>query len=161
MVRGKVLGDGAREEEDEDDGGGDPERPVEVRVPVQDVKEGGVREREEGGEAAVQDGAGVDGEKLGVEGEGPEVAFGGYGPGIGGGWGIVGGGGKFGRVGGGVVKVCGQGSALRKRVKTEVAVELYWRSGTRGLLVGRYDRGRPGRIVSCERWKWAGRTYTS
>lgn len=75
MVRSEVLAYGAGEEEDEDDGGGDPEGPVEVGVPVENVEEGGVREGEEGGEAAVQDGGGVDGEELGVEGEGPEVAF--------------------------------------------------------------------------------------
>jgi len=70
---GEVLADGAGEEEDKDDGGGDPEGAVEVGVGVEGVEEGGARV--EGGEAAVQDGGGVDVEELGVEAEGPEVAF--------------------------------------------------------------------------------------
>lgn len=70
---GEVLADGACDEEDEDDGGGDPEGAVEVGVAVEGVEEGGARV--EGGEAAVQDGGGVDVEELGVEAEGPEVAF--------------------------------------------------------------------------------------
>ena len=72
-VVGEVLADGAGEEEDEDDGGGDPEGAVEVRVAFEGVEKGGARV--EGGGAAGEHGAGVDVEKLGVEGEGPEVAF--------------------------------------------------------------------------------------
>lgn len=86
---GEILADGAGEEEDEDDGGGEPEGAVEVGVGVEGVEEGGARV--EGGEAAVEDGGGVDVEELGVEAEGPEVAFGGGGGGGGGGWGEGGG----------------------------------------------------------------------
>lgn len=43
VTAGQVLGNRAGEEEDKDDGGGDPERPVEVRVPVQNVEEGRAR----------------------------------------------------------------------------------------------------------------------
>lgn len=102
MVGGQVLADGAGEEEDEDDGGGDPEGPVEVRVAVEDVEEGSVGEGQEGGEAAVQDGGGVDVEELGVEGEGPEVAFRRYRTVA---RGRLGGGGQFGVAGCGVVEV--------------------------------------------------------
>lgn len=42
-ITGQVLGNGACEEEDEDNGGGNPERAVEVRVPVQDIEEGRAR----------------------------------------------------------------------------------------------------------------------
>ena len=72
---GEILADGAGDEEDEADGGGDPEGPVEVRVPVEDVEEVGARV--EGSAAAAEDFGGVDVEELGVEGEGPEEAFGG------------------------------------------------------------------------------------
>ena len=70
---GEVLADGAGDEKDEDDGGGDPEGPVEVWVAFEGVEEG--RARVEGRGAAVEYGAGVDVEELGVEGEGPQVAF--------------------------------------------------------------------------------------
>lgn len=43
MAVRKVLGDGPREEEDEYNGGGDPKWPVQVRVSVQNVEEGGAR----------------------------------------------------------------------------------------------------------------------
>ncbi len=79
MVTGQVLADGPRQEEDEDDGRGDPEGAIEIRVAVQDVEEGATGH--EGGETAVEDVGGIDGEELGVEGEGPEVAFRGAGGG--------------------------------------------------------------------------------
>ena len=76
-MSGEVLADCPCEEEDEDDGCSDPEGAVEIRVAVQDVQKGAAGE--EGGEAAVEDGSGVDVEELGVEGEGPKEAFGGGG----------------------------------------------------------------------------------
>lgn len=75
VVGGEELAYGPGKEEDEDDGGGDPERAVKIRVAIQDVEERFVGEGEKGGEAAVEDGGGVDGEELGIEGEGPEVAL--------------------------------------------------------------------------------------
>ena len=71
----KVLTYRAREEEDDDDGGRDPERPVEVRVALEDVEE--VLARVEGGAAAGEDLRGVDVEELLVEGDAPEEALGG------------------------------------------------------------------------------------
>ena len=69
----------AGEEEDDDDSGSNPEGAVQVRVPVERVEEGRRvgEEGDESGAAPVEDGAGVDVEKLRVEGEGPEHAFGG------------------------------------------------------------------------------------
>ena len=43
MIVSKVLRDGPREKEDEDNGGGDPKGSVQVRVPVQNIEEGGAR----------------------------------------------------------------------------------------------------------------------
>lgn len=63
---GQIEGDGAGEEEDEDDGGRDPEGSIEIRVPIQDVEEGGARI--EGSGAAAEHVRGVDVEELGVEG---------------------------------------------------------------------------------------------
>ena len=72
---GKILADRAGEEEDDNDGGRDPERPVEVRVALEDVEE--VLARVEGGAAAGEDLRGVDVEELLVEGDAPEETFGG------------------------------------------------------------------------------------
>lgn len=71
----EVLADRTRQEEDDDDGGRDPERPVEVRVALEDVEE--ILARVERGAAARQDLRGVDVEELLVEGDAPEEAFGG------------------------------------------------------------------------------------
>lgn len=71
----EVLADRARQEEDDNDSGRDPERPVEVRVALEDVEE--VLARVQRGTAARKDLGGVDVEELLVEGDTPEEAFGG------------------------------------------------------------------------------------
>ena len=70
----EVLADRARQEEDDNYGGCDPERPVEVRVALEDVEE--VLARVQRGAAARQDLGGIDVEELLVEGDAPEEAFG-------------------------------------------------------------------------------------
>ena len=80
----EVLADRARQEEDDNYGGCDPERPVEVRVALEDVEE--VLAWVEGGAAAGEDLGGVDVEELLVEGNAPEEALGGRG-GLAGAWG--------------------------------------------------------------------------
>jgi hypothetical protein len=71
----EVLADRARQEQDDNDGGRDPERPVEVRVALEDVEE--VLARVQRGAAAREDLGGVDVEELLVEGDAPEEALGG------------------------------------------------------------------------------------
>lgn len=74
LARGReVLAYGAPQEQDEDDGGGDPERPVQVRVPLEHVEE--VCAREQRRPAPLQDGRRVDVEELRVEVQRPEVAL--------------------------------------------------------------------------------------
>jgi hypothetical protein len=80
----KVLTYRARQEKDDDDGGRDPERPVEVRVALEDVEE--VLARVQGGAAAGENLGSVDVEELLVEGDAPEEALGGGG-GLAGAWG--------------------------------------------------------------------------
>ena len=70
---GKILADRARQKEDDNDGGRDPERPVEVRVALEDVEE--VLARVEGCAAASEDLVGIDIEELVVEGYAPEKTF--------------------------------------------------------------------------------------
>lgn len=65
----------ARHEQDEDDGGGDPERPVQIRVALQDIEEVGAWVQ--CGPAAFEHLVGVDVEELRVEGDGPEEFLGG------------------------------------------------------------------------------------
>ena len=73
MVGRQVLAYSPRDEQDKAHSCSDPERAIEIGVPVQDVEEG--RAGVETAFAAVQDVGGVDIEVLGVEGEGPEEAF--------------------------------------------------------------------------------------
>lgn len=69
----EVATDRPCQEQDDHHGSRDPERAVQVGVPVQHVEE--VAAREDGGPASAQDLGGVDVEELRVEGEGPEVVF--------------------------------------------------------------------------------------
>lgn len=71
---GEVLADRSAEEENQDDGCGDPERPVEIGVALEDIEEVGARVQ--GGPAPRKNGRGVDIEILCVEGDGPEEALG-------------------------------------------------------------------------------------
>lgn len=72
-MRSKVLAYRAREEKYKYNSRSNPERAVEIWVPVQDVEEGAAGD--ESGKTALEHGGGVDVKELGVEGEGPEVAF--------------------------------------------------------------------------------------
>jgi hypothetical protein len=71
---GKILANSAAQEQDEHHRGRNPERPVQVRVPLEHVQEIGAREQRR--PAAAQHSRGVDVEELRVEGEGPEEALG-------------------------------------------------------------------------------------
>jgi len=69
----EILADGTRHEQDHHHGRRDPERPVQVRVAVQDVEKVGAREQ--CGPASLEDFVRVDVEELTVEGERPEEVF--------------------------------------------------------------------------------------
>ena len=69
----EVLADRSCQEQDDNDGGRDPERPIKVRVALEDVEE--VLARVEGCAAASEDLVGIDIEELLVEGYAPEKTF--------------------------------------------------------------------------------------
>jgi hypothetical protein len=71
----QVLANSAAEEEDEDDRRRDPERPVQVGVPLEHVEEIGTREERR--PTARQNGRCVNVEELGVEGYRPKETLGG------------------------------------------------------------------------------------
>lgn len=65
--------DCSRQEEDDDHRRRDPERPVQVRIPVQDVEKVGARE--DGGLASTEHFRRIYIEELGVKGDGPQIAL--------------------------------------------------------------------------------------
>lgn len=71
--RGEVLTYGATDEKDEDDRRGDPEGPVQVRVPLEHIKKVGTRVQCR--PTATQHGRCVDVEELRIVGNGPEISL--------------------------------------------------------------------------------------